>query len=173
MPAGGILPCSVSLPTSLPHERLVELTEHLASGVVMYVATRNRDLFPESVFAMGARVDCEKGVVTVFVPRATVASTLANLEDNGEIAVTLTRPSDHKSLQLKGRSLGVRDSTEVDRELQTVHRAALTEQFASVGIPRGLTRRIHFWPSVAIDVELREIFAQTPGPRAGERVAGG
>lgn len=157
----------------LPQERLVELSEHLASGVVMYVGTRSRDLFPESVFAMGARVDCEKGVVTVFLPGATSASTLENLQDNGQIAVALTRPSDHKSLQIKGRALAVRDGTASDRDLQSVHRAALTEQFASVGIPRGLTRRIGWWPSVAVDIELQEIFAQTPGPRAGERVAGG
>jgi hypothetical protein len=163
----------VSVTPSLPHERPIELSEHLASGVVMYVATRDRSLFPESMFAMGARIDCERGVVTVFLPRATAASTLANLEDNGQIAVALTRPSDHKSFQIKGRSLAVREGAAADRDLQSVHRAALTEQFASVGVPRCLTRRIGWWPSVAVDIELHEIFAQTPGPRAGERVAGG
>src|SRR5689334_10700357 len=108
----------------------------------MYVGTRDRELWPESMFAMGARVDCDTGVVTLFLPRATASSTLANLEDNGQVAVALTRPSDHKSYQIKGRSLRVRESTASDRELQSVHRAALTEQFAAVGIPRGLTRRI-------------------------------
>jgi len=42
-----------------------ELAEHMASGVVIYVATRDRDLAPESMFAMGARAECERRVVTV------------------------------------------------------------------------------------------------------------
>jgi general stress protein 26 len=150
---------------------LDELAEHLASGVVIYVATADASQNPESMFAMGAQLDRERGVVTVYLTAATRERTLENLERDPRIAITCTRPSDHKSIQIKGRALRVRESTEADREVQAVHRAAFVEQFAGVGIPRSLSRRIVWWPSKAVEVELAEIFTQTPGPRAGERLA--
>jgi len=149
-----------------------ELSEHMASGVVIYVATRDAALAPEATIAMGAKAECDRGVVTVYVPSVLAAATQKNLEDNGEIAVTLTRPSDHKSIQLKGRAVAQRPALDSEREFQAVHRAALTEQFAGVGIPREISRRIVWWPSLAVEIDVREVYAQTPGPRAGERISG-
>lgn len=149
-----------------------ELSEVMASGVVIYVATRDASLAPESTIAMGAKAECSRGVVTVYVPTVLAGATRKNLDDNGEVAVTMTRPSDHKSIQLKGKALAVREALEAERDLQAVHRAALVEQFAGVGIPREITRRIAWWPSVAVEIDVREVYAQTPGPRAGERMPG-
>lgn len=147
-----------------------ELSELIASGVDIYVATRDAELVPESMLAMGVRADADRCGITVYLPEARAASTLANLKDNGRIAITLTRPSDHKSVQLKGRVRQIRESGPSDRELQAVHRAALVEQFAMVGVPRGATRRLVWWPSVAVEVELENVFTQTPGPHAGEPI---
>lgn len=149
-----------------------ELSEHMASGVVVYVATRDASLLPEATYAMGAKVDPDRGVVTVYVPLALAGATRRNIEDNGEVAVTMTRPSDHKSIQIKGKALAVREAGEADRELQSIRRAALIEQFAGVGIPREISRRIAWWPSLAVEFEVREVYAQTPGPRAGEPIPG-
>lgn len=147
---------------------LEEIAEHVASGVVIYVATRNSLLEPEAAVAMGLKSDCGRQVFTVYVPQRAAARTLENLKDNGAIAVTMTRPSDHKSIQIKGRAVGTRPADDADRALMSVHRAALTEQFAHVGVPRSITRRLTNWPSVAIDVEVTAAFSQTPGPGAGQ-----
>ena len=144
----------------------------MASGVVIYVVTRDEQLAPESMLAMGARAQCDERRVTVYLPKAWATATLANLRGNGQIGINMTRPIDHKSLQIKGTYLAARDSTDADRELQAVHRAALVEQFALVGVPRSLTRRLVWWPSVAVDVDVKEAFSQTPGPGAGERLPG-
>jgi hypothetical protein len=144
----------------------------MASGVVVYVATRDRELWPESSLAMGAKAECDRGVVTVYVPSVLAGPTRKNLDDNGEVAITMTRPSDHKSIQVKGRVRAIRESGEVDRELLAVRRSAQVEQFAGVGIPRELTRRVVWWPSVAIEIDVREVYSQTPGPRAGEPLPG-
>lgn len=138
--------------------------------MVIYVASRDADLQPESVVAMGAQAHCESKRLTVFLPLAPSRRTLANLEANGDMAVTLTRPADHKSLQLKGKVLAIRPSTEADHALQAVHRAALTEQFAQVGVPRNLTRRLALAPSMAVEIQVHDAFVQTPGPGAGERM---
>jgi hypothetical protein len=149
-----------------------DLLELFASGVDVYVATRGADLMPESVMGMGVRVHPDRRRVTVYVPTEIAAATLANLQDNGQVAATLCHPPDHRTIQLKGRCTGLRASTEADRELQEVFRSAMVTVFAAVGIPRALTRALPWWPSTAVEFELDGIFTQTPGPDAGERLAG-
>jgi hypothetical protein len=136
--------------------------------VDVYVATRDAELEPEAMLAMGIRASEDRSHITVYLPEVLAEATLRNLEQNGSIAVTLERASDMRAVQIKGRSRGIRPSNESDKELQTVFRAALVEQFATVGIPRSTTRRIAWWPSVAVEVEIQELFLQTPGPAAGE-----
>lgn len=148
-----------------------ELVEFVASGVDVYVATRDAALEPESMLAMGARIHDDGRSLTVYLPEALSRPTLVNLDDNGQIAITITRPRDHRSVQIKGRMARVRASTSADRELQAVYRAALVEGFAAVGIPRSATRRLVWWPSVAVEVQVSDVFMQTPGPGAGEPLA--
>lgn len=149
-----------------------ELAELIASGVDVYVATRDAEYTPESMLAMGVKIHGDGCAITVYLPEATSAPTLANLKSNGQIAICLTRPRDHRSVQLKGSVKHVRASEAADRELQSVFRAALVEQFAGVGIPRSASRRLVWWPSVAVEVAVNAVFQQTPGPRAGEPLAG-
>jgi len=144
-----------------------EVIDLLGSGVVMVVATRDAALEPECVPALGARAHRDRRTLTVFVSRALLGATLANIEDNGQVAVTLTRPSDEHSLQIKGRGRMVRDATDADRSIQEQLRGAKVEQLANIGMPRPLARRMAFWPSVAIDIDVTDVFVQTPGPTAG------
>jgi len=145
-----------------------EIVELIASGVDVYVGTRDGSLEPESMMAMGVRAHPDRATLTVHLPAALAEATRRNLEANGEIAVTLIRPSDFKAVQVKGRAGAIRPSNELDREIQSIFRAALVEQFETVGIPRSTTRRLVWWPSLAVEVHVRDVFTQTPGPRAGE-----
>jgi hypothetical protein len=144
-----------------------EVLELLASGVVISVATRDAALNPELTFAMGVRVHADRRHVTIYLPRDEAAATLANARDNGHIAATFCRPSDDRTIQLKGRLLGVRDSGDEDRLTQQICRAALVEQFATIGVARSVTRQMAWWPSFAVDIEVTESYSQTPGPNAG------
>jgi hypothetical protein len=147
-----------------------ELLELFASGVALYVATCSEERVPESQPGMGIRVHPDRRHVTVYVPTATAAATLSNLRATGQVAATLCHPPDHRTVQLKGLCTGVRDSTDVDREVQEVFRAALVGTFATIGVPRAMTRSLPWWPSTAIEFELRDVYTQTPGPNAGERL---
>jgi pyridoxamine 5'-phosphate oxidase-like protein len=149
-----------------------EIVELIASGVDVCVATRDAALEPEAMFAMGIRPSADRRVITVYLPQVLSARTCQNLAENADIAVTLERPIDLRAVQIKGRALAVRPSEEVDRERQAVFRAALVEAFGAVGIPRSVTRRLRWWPSVAVDVEVRDVFLQTPGASAGEPMPG-
>lgn len=148
-----------------------ELVELIASGVDVYVATRDAELEPESMMAMGVRAQADRRTLTVYLPQALAAPTLRNLEANRQVAVTLIRPSDFKAVQLKGSFVSVRPSAELDREFQSIFRAALVDQLEAVGIPRSATRRLVWWPSLAVEIAVADAFGQTPGPRAGEPLA--
>lgn len=148
-----------------------EVIELLSSGVVMSIGTRDAALAPECTPAMGSRVNRDRRGLTVFVPQALAEATLANLRDNGQIAVNIVRPSDDKSMQLKGRAVAVRDASEADRVTQEQQRSGLVEQLAFVGLPRAIARRMTWWPSVAIDIEVNDVFDATPGPEAGQRMS--
>jgi Pyridoxamine 5'-phosphate oxidase len=145
-----------------------DLLELFASGVTLYVATCSAERMPESVPGMGIRVHPDRRSVTVYVPTARAAATLSNLRASNQVAATLCHPPDHRTVQLKGRCTGFRDGTDADREAQEVFRAALVATFAEIGIPRALTRTLPWWPSTAIDFEVRDVYVQTPGPNAGE-----
>jgi hypothetical protein len=145
-----------------------ELMEYLEGGLDILVATRDAALAPECTMAMGVKTHRDRKTLTIYLPRVGADLTLRNLADNGQIAATFCRPIDHRTVQLKGRSVAVRETGPDDREIQQRHRGALVEQLALVGVPRALTRRFRWWPSVAIEVDVTQAFTQTPGPGAGE-----
>jgi hypothetical protein len=147
-----------------------DLAEFFESGVSILVATRDAALRPACIRGAGASVRAAEGVVTVYLPQATAARTLANVLDNGQIAVTFSRPLTHHSIQIKGTCGEPRASTEEDRALQQRYRAAYAEQLYAVGLPRATAGRLAWWPSVAIDIAVRDLFVQTPGPTAGRRL---
>ena len=147
-----------------------DLAEFFESGVSILVATRDAELRPACVRGAGASVRAAEGVVTVYLPQATAARTLANVRDNGQIAVTFSRPLTHYSIQIKGVCALSRAGTEEDRALQQRYRAAYAEQLHAVGLPRAAAARLAWWPSVAVDIAVSDLFVQTPGPTAGRRL---
>ena len=50
------------------------------------------------------------------------------------------------------------------------HHAAFAEVLYITGIPRATTLRLNVWPSIALTFGVTDIFTQTPGPNAGERM---
>jgi hypothetical protein len=84
-----------------------------------------------------------------------------------QIAVTWSRPLDNQAIQLKGRSTSIRPATEEERAHVERYFAAFVEKLAAVGAPEEALRRVRFWPSIVVEVEVVGAFAQTPGPGAG------
>ncbi|MBL8858111.1 MAG: pyridoxamine 5'-phosphate oxidase family protein [Planctomycetes bacterium] len=143
-----------------------ELAEFLQSGISILVGTRDARLTPEAARVLGARIENGGREVVAFLSKATAERTLANLRDNGRAAVCFTSV-DHRSYQIKGRALEVRDADEDDRKLIERYRAAVAQHFGTVGLPPRLTYRMSYWPAHALRVAVEEVFIQTPGPGAG------
>lgn len=145
-----------------------DLFDFLHSGVSMLVGTRDARFLPEGIRAVGARVEAEGAELTVFVPVATGARTFANVQDNRRLAACFSRPADHKTLQVKGTVVSMREAGPEDRPWVERHRTAFAATLAAVGLPTRLTLRIAHWPCYALRLRVEAVFVQTPGPGAGD-----
>lgn len=150
-----------------------ELAEFVEGGLSMLVGTRDAALRPHVERAVGVFVSADRQVITVYLNQGLAAQSVANLNDNGCIALTLARPYDHRSLQIKGRMLSLRDGTEEDRAKQERWLAGFVEHLYIVGLPRGVVRQLKVFPSIAVTMRIDDLFVQTPGPGAGRRFEAG
>jgi hypothetical protein len=159
-PASGLL-------ATLP----AELFALLDGASIVHLATRNAALEPMSVFSIAVRVGPAglPSEVTVFVPVALGDPVLTNLRDNGQMAVTMVSPADNHSVQLKGLWLGERRTDDEDRAYLARHHDQLMQVLGLAGVPRSIWRRVIWWPCLALRMEVRDAFVQTPGPGAGRR----
>lgn len=146
-----------------------ELAAFFESGISILAGTRDGRLVPEATRVLGARIETGGRELTVFLSAATACRTLANVRDNGRMAVCFTSV-DHKSYQVKGRVTDVRDADANDRQVIEHYRAALAQHFGFVGLPPRLTYRLNHWPAHAVRVAVESVFLQTPGPGAGGRL---
>ncbi|HYL36402.1 MAG TPA: pyridoxamine 5'-phosphate oxidase family protein [Bryobacteraceae bacterium] len=150
-----------------------ELKAFLQGPVSVLVGTRDSRLVPEITRAWGPRVSEDRQRVSLCVPLATSRKTLDNLEANGEIAVTLSLPTNYRTFQLKGRHATAAEPDSTDLAAVARHRDA----FAAVNEPLGQSRqRVEaFWRAemetsavlVKIQFVPERLFDQTPGPGAG------
>ncbi len=147
-----------------------DLAELFESGVSTLVGTRDRSLVPDASRAVGAVVHPDRRHITIFLPTAVAARALANIADNAFVAVAFSSILDHKTTQVKGRVIEVRPATASEHQVCARYHAAFAEVLAIAGIARATLRQLNVWPSTAITFETTDIFQQTPGPGAGERL---
>jgi hypothetical protein len=152
-----------------PPDALVppELAAFLESGLTLVVGTTGADLRPNCAFGAGLRVHAGGRRVTLFLGTEPAAAAIEDLRARGAVAITASRPSDYRTLQLKGRALRVEAVAPEGRAALLACREAFARQLEAVGWARSMVRRLTVWPCVSVEVELDAVFEQTPGPRAG------
>jgi hypothetical protein len=156
---------AISVATKIPED----LVDFLESGVSILVGTRNAKNEPEATRACGARISKDRTQVELFFPDW-VKRAPSDIQENGEVAVCFSRFLDNYSIQLKGGGASIRDATDGERSVPERYIAAYIETLSMVGFPRSLTTRIRVWPAKVVSFPVRDIFVQTPGPKAGERL---
>lgn len=144
-----------------------EVIDLVESGVSILVGTRDAQLRPASVRGVGARVAPDGTAVTVYLPEVTSRKAVANLQENGEIAVAFSRPFDNLAIQLKGRCSRVCLASHDERAVPERYAIAFVEMTYAVGMPRSLMKRMTVWPAWAATFDVSAVFSQTPGPGAG------
>jgi hypothetical protein len=143
-----------------------ELHPFLQSGITILVGSRDSRLVPEGVRGVNARVSPDGTELTIWLPAATAARTLANVADNGHLAVYFCS-IDHRSFQFKGRVIATRKALAKERAELERYRAAIAQHWGQIGLPPRLTHRMVVWPAHALTMQVESVFVQTPGPGAG------
>jgi len=96
-----------------------------------------------------------------------------NLAATAVIAITAGNVRTLHSTQLKGRSVGIEEATDPDRERADRYVEAFVSDIVAVDrTPRELIVRMVPSGIVACTVAVTELYDQTPGPGAGAPIAG-
>jgi hypothetical protein len=150
-----------------------DVLSFLRSRPIAMVGSRDRELRPTLCEAMLAEIT-ETHVVAA-VPEHLASNLAENVADNGRGSVLVARaPGDHRSVQLKGK-LSQFEPARRRPDLAERIADALEEAFA-LFMPREQVRPYLLafagQPTVAVRLDVEEVFDQTPGPGAGQRVLG-
>ena len=145
------------------------IVDLLQTGVSVAVGTRDESLMPECTRAWGIRVGQDRRSVTIFLTEAISKTTLRNLRENGLVAISCTRPTDHVACQLKGRLRAIRPADPRDRQTSRNWHREFVGELVAIGVPAQLAEAWITEPALAVDIDVTDVFHQTPGPGAGEK----
>jgi len=143
------------------------LTTFIHAGLASQIGTRNARLEPNGGQLSGVKVDADRLHVVAYVPAGGAGPLLDDLRDNGQAAITFTRPVDDVACQIKGVFVESWPARDDERPFVTAQWEGFLQQLEQVGLPRVAATHWDSWPCVAVRIRATAIFDQTPGPGAG------
>lgn len=147
-----------------------DVAETLILGVACVVATRDDRLQPEIARAWGIELDRDAARLEVCIRGEPDCRTLANLRDNGQLAMNVTQPTTYRSLQFKGHATVLGPPTEEQLARAQEHLTRFSAEAVQVGVPVQLAPRWMGKLCAAIALDIEQVFDQTPGAGAGRRL---
>lgn len=147
-----------------------ELADFLASGLSISIGTRDAALAPEGTRGWAVTVDGDRTHLTAYLTAKTAGSILRNLEANKQIAICFDRPSDSRACQLKGEFVEGRRARPAERAEIERQVSGFFADLELIGVPRAVFSGWLRWPAIAVRMRVTDVFHQTPGPGAGERL---
>lgn len=160
--------------TTTPSTPLGTAQVELITGrVSIIVASRNAQLRPHLMRAVGCRLAGDYGRVTVLLPEAGGREVLADLRENRQIAVVFSRPSTNQTVQLKGDDATVGPCGPADKALADQYLQGFIEEIGQLGHAAEVAHTIlgHDRGLTAVHFTVAAAFEQTPGPAAGQPLA--
>ncbi|HEX5587357.1 MAG TPA: hypothetical protein VFZ17_08625 [Acidimicrobiia bacterium] len=149
-----------------------ELAAFLEVGGSLIVATVDTDGRPDAARAFDLQVLPDRSRVRVqLAVEATTA--IANVDAGRSVAVTVTEVFTARSVQVKGHGTPTTPPNAADTVHGDRYRAEFLANVAEVEqIPIELPRRLLPEQFVAFEMDIEEIYDQTPGPSAGAPLGG-
>ncbi|MGE4053854.1 MAG: hypothetical protein AB7F99_03550 [Vicinamibacterales bacterium] len=157
----------------LPAKIVQFLDQHANQGLA---GIRDRDLRPSGCRVSAWRLAPDGHTLTAFIPMPErfQQEFLDALSDNGQIAVTIGERQSHETYQLKGTYLRHRMATPDDLPLVRRNRErflkAIRAEIPPGLDPEPLLAQILPDPTFVVELDVREVYVQTPGPGAGARL---
>lgn len=146
----------------------------IQQGVSINVASRDVRHVPSLTRALACRLD--GGRVRILLLASQCGALLRDIERCGQVAAVFSQPSTHRTLQIKGSDARLDPPGDADRACLAATEAAFARDLMLIGFDRTFVRRMftHDPDDLrALVFTPADVFHQSPGPRAGERIAGG
>lgn len=137
------------------------------SDVLVVVASANEAGVPEIVRAAGLRRHPGEERCAVYVPVPEGLALLGLVAERHRIAVTVGRPRDYRSLQIKSSDAVLAAITREDEEWTSRYRRELAPAIEASGVPRHVTERLFSPELVSVHFTPEGVWDQTPGRSAG------
>jgi hypothetical protein len=150
-------------------------TAFITGAVGINLAACRPGGFPALSRAVGCRVAAERGQVSVLVGAAAAADVIDAVRRSGAVAVVFSDPPTHRTLQLKGSNAVVLPPEPGDVALAHAYRDAFSGVLAALGFSEAVVRAFLSCPDedlLTVRFSPVAAFSQTPGPHAGEPLAG-
>lgn len=151
-----------------------DIIAFIEGGVSIVLASRDASFEPSLARASGCRVDAANRRVRIFCSQRAGAQLIEDLRQGAPLAVTFSKPSTHRSLQLKAAHAELTPLAQADWDAIEISCDAFASDAASHGHSRRfVTTVLGLDPedAIAIDFAPEEAFNQTPGSNAGEVLA--
>ncbi|WP_295904335.1 hypothetical protein [uncultured Bdellovibrio sp.] len=149
---------------------LVELRQLIQTGVGMVMSTRNADMWPDLCEIVGLHLREEGKTMSVFVSQTQADHCLQNIKSNGAIAVSLSRPCTFEAAQIKGKVVGVRPMTDEEQNQSKAWAERFRKEIQLIGVTNEAAMGLKLQADTTLEVEVENIYLQTPGPRAGTKL---
>lgn len=166
----------MSTAAASPGVQLDEATAEFITGVTsMSIATRDARRLPAVSKAVGCLVSADRRLLTVMIDGEQSARIAADVAAGSPVAVVFSLPATHRTVQIKGLQAALAPATPTQRVRARLHADAIVEHLVPLGYDEAALRAFFsFSPDrlLAVRFAPTAVFAQTPGPRAGERIAG-
>jgi hypothetical protein len=144
------------------------LTEFLECGLAIHIGTRNAAMRPNGCRVTAVRVEEQGRHLVAYLPLAANGDVFDDLRANGQAAVSLTRPTDDRAVQVKGEFISMRDASPSEEAFVLGQWQSLLKELDLIGLaPLTSTSTWLMWPCVAVTIRVTAVFSQTPGPEAG------
>jgi hypothetical protein len=156
--------------------QLDEPTAGFITGVMsISIATRDAQLLPSVGKALGCTVSADRRWVTVMIDAQRSAQVVADITAGSPVAVVFSLPATHRTVQIKGERGALAAASPTQQVRARMHFDAIVEHLAGLGYAEPALRAMFSYdPQALLSLHFAPtaVFAQTPGPRAGERIAG-
>lgn len=161
----------MSAPALIPPDLLAMI----ARGVSVNVGSRDAALRPSVMRAMASDVSGDGRTITVYLARRQSEQLLLDIGTTGRIAVMFSEPSTNRTVQVKASRAETRNAVASDEAVLQRYLQSMEVEIERVGYRRELTRAMlacRLDDLVAVSFTPEQVFEQTPGPRAGQLMAG-
>lgn len=147
-----------------------KLVDFVHAAEYWCVGTQGANLRPHGAHVMGGRIDGATGLLTFFLPDVLGAQVIQDCSTTKRVAVNVAEGAHHETYQFKGEVVEMHPITDQEGAVQEIYMAKLGAGLVAFGLPVQNWKFPPMRPCQTIVIKVSDIYFQTPGPRAGERI---